>query len=74
VEDDSYRMVWDPGIIFSFSLEQSMEHKVMMELLENKQSLEGRICQVPIFWFFCFVLEGTFVACQWRKRCKKGVI
>jgi hypothetical protein len=37
------RSVWDPGIIFSFSLAQSMERQVVMALLEDKQSREGRI-------------------------------
>jgi hypothetical protein len=36
------RSVWDPGIISSFSLAQSMECQVVMALLEDKQSREGR--------------------------------
>jgi hypothetical protein len=32
----SYRVVWDPGIIFSFNLDQLMECQVMMALLEDK--------------------------------------
>jgi hypothetical protein len=37
------RSVWDLGIIFSFSLAQSMECQVVMALLKDKQSQEGRI-------------------------------
>lgn len=36
------RSIWDPVIIFSFILAQSMEHQVVMALLEDKQSREGR--------------------------------
>jgi hypothetical protein len=39
------RMVWDPGIIFRQI--QSMEHQIMITLLEEKQSWGGRICNVP---------------------------
>jgi hypothetical protein len=39
----SYWVVWDPGIIFSFSLDQSMEHHVVMTLLEENNLWEGRI-------------------------------
>jgi hypothetical protein len=34
----------------------------------------GDFTHVPIFGFPHFVVEGTFMACQWRKRSKKGVI
>jgi hypothetical protein len=65
-------MVWDPGIIFSFSLEQSMEHQVMMALLEDKQSLGREDLSCPHFWVPLFCSRRDFVACQWRKKCKKG--
>jgi hypothetical protein len=45
----SYRVVWDPGIIFSFILDQSMEHQVMMALLEDKQSLRREDLSCPHF-------------------------
>jgi hypothetical protein len=64
----SYRVVWDPGIIFSFSLDQPMEHQVMMALLEDKQYLGREDLSCPHFWVPCFVVEGTLVACQWRNK------
>jgi hypothetical protein len=45
----SSRLVWDPGIIFSFSLVQPVERQVVMALLEDKQSLGREDCNVPIF-------------------------
>jgi hypothetical protein len=52
------RVVWDPGIIFSFSLVQSMGHLVVMVLLEDKKSLGREDCDVPIFGFPYFAVGG----------------
>jgi len=51
----SSMVVWDPGIIFIFSLDQLMEHQVMMALLKYMQYLgrEGSSCLyfwVPLFF------------------------
>jgi hypothetical protein len=45
----SSKVVWDPDIIVSFSLAQSMESQVVMAFLEDKQSLEMKEYNVPIF-------------------------
>jgi hypothetical protein len=51
----SCRVVWDPGIIFSFSLVQLMERQVVMALLEDKKSLGREDFSCPHFWvpLFC---------------------
>jgi hypothetical protein len=56
----SSKLVWDPGIIFSFSLVQSMERQVVMALLEDKQSLGREDCNVPIFGFPCSAVGDDF--------------
>jgi hypothetical protein len=43
------RMIWDPSIIFSFSLEPSMEHQVMMAFLEDKKYLGREDFSCPHF-------------------------
>jgi hypothetical protein len=57
-----YKVVWHPGIIFSFSLDQSMECYVMMALLEDKQSLGREDLSCPHFWVPLLV-EGTSMVC-----------
>jgi hypothetical protein len=57
-----FKLVWDPCIIFSFSLVQLMEHQVMMALLEDKQSLGREHCNVPIFGFPCFTVGGDLMS------------
>jgi hypothetical protein len=59
----SYMVVWDPGIIFSFILDQSMEHQVMMALLEEKKYLGREDLSCPHSWVSPFVVEGTSVVC-----------
>jgi hypothetical protein len=67
----SSRVVWDPGIIFSFSLAQSMERQVVMALLEDKQSLGREDCNVPILGFPCSTIRGNLVSlCQPGHRSK----
>jgi len=46
--------------------------KITHEDPETNLPLEE--CHDPIFGIPHFVVEGTYVACQWRKRNKKGVI
>jgi hypothetical protein len=56
----SSRLVWDPGIILNFSLVQLVDHKVVMALLEDKQSLGREDCNVPIFGFSCSASGDEF--------------
>jgi hypothetical protein len=55
----SSRWVWDPGIMFSFSWVQLAECQVLMELLEDKQSLGREDCHVPIFGFPYYAVRVT---------------
>jgi hypothetical protein len=50
----SYRVVWDPSIIFSFNMDQSMEHRVMMEFLEDKKYLGREDLSCPNYWVSSF--------------------
>jgi hypothetical protein len=53
-------VVWDLGIIFSFSLDQSMEHQVMMELIEDKKYLGREDFSCPHFGVFPFCSRRDF--------------
>jgi hypothetical protein len=64
----SYRVVWDPGIIFSFSLDQSMEHQVMMALLEDKKSLGREDFSCPHFWVSLFCSGRDFCGLSLKKK------
>jgi hypothetical protein len=65
----SFRLVWDPGIILSFSLVQLVDHRVVMALLEDKQSLGREDCNVPIFGFLCSAVGDVFMGlCQLDQR------
>jgi hypothetical protein len=63
-------VVWDPGIIFSFILDESMEHQVMMALLEGMQYLGREDCSYPHFWVSPFCSRRDF---RGLSREKKGV-
>jgi hypothetical protein len=56
----SFRLVWDPGIIISFSLVQLMECQVMMALIEDKQSLGREDLSCPHFWVPLFYSGNDF--------------
>jgi hypothetical protein len=67
----SSKVVWDPSIIFSFSMVQLMEHQVVVALLEDKQSLGREDCNVPIFGFPCSTVRGDLVSlCHPGQRSK----
>jgi hypothetical protein len=55
----SSRLVWDPRIILSFILVQLIDHRVVMEFLEDNKSLGREDCNVPIFGFLALQLEMT---------------
>jgi hypothetical protein len=55
----SFRLVWDPGISFSFILVQLVDRMVEVELLEEKQSLGREDCNFPIFGFPYYVVRFT---------------
>jgi hypothetical protein len=59
----SSKMVWDSGIILNFSLVQLVDRKVIMALLEDKQSLGREDCNVPIFGFSCSASGDDFRGC-----------
>jgi hypothetical protein len=64
-------VVWDLGIIFSFSLVQSMERQVVMALLEDKQYLGREDCNVPILGFPYSTVRGDLVSlCHPGQRSK----
>jgi hypothetical protein len=64
-----FRLVWDPGIILSFNLVQFVDHRVVMALLEEKQSLGREDCNVPIFGFPCSVVGDDLMGlCQLDQR------
>jgi hypothetical protein len=54
----SLMVVWDPGIILSFNMVQSMGRLVVMVLLEENQYLGREDCDVPIFGFLCCEVGG----------------
>jgi hypothetical protein len=71
----SSRVVWNPGIIFSFSLVQLMEHQFVMTLLEDKQSLGREDCNVLIGGFLCFAVGGDLMSlCQLDQMGKMRLI
>ena len=55
----SSRLVWDPRIILNFNLVQLVDRKVVMALLEDKQSLGREDCNVPIFGFPYYATRVT---------------
>jgi hypothetical protein len=55
---ESPTVVWNPSIIFSFSLAQSMGHLVVMVLREDKKYLGMEDYDAPIFGFPCLVVGG----------------
>jgi hypothetical protein len=57
----SFRLVWDPGIILSFGLVQLVDHRVVMALFEDNQSLGREDCNVPIFGFPCSAIGDDFM-------------
>jgi hypothetical protein len=60
----SFRLVWDPGIILSFSLIHLVDYRVVMELLEDKQSLGMEDCNVPIFGFPYSAVVDDVTSCS----------
>jgi hypothetical protein len=67
----SFRLVWDPGIIIIFCLVQPVDHRVVMEFLEDKQSLGMKDFNVPIFQFPYLVVRGDFMSlCKHDERSK----
>jgi hypothetical protein len=56
----SSRLVWDLGIILNFSLVQLVDRRVVMALLEDKQSLVREDCNIPIFGFSDFAIGDEF--------------
>jgi hypothetical protein len=61
----SFRLVWDPRITLNFGLVQPIDHRVVMALLEDKQSLGREDCNVPIFGFPLLAVRGDFMSlCQ----------
>jgi hypothetical protein len=58
----SFRMVWDPGIIISFSWVQLVVPMGVMALLEDKQSLGREDLSCPHFWIPLFDSGNDFVA------------
>jgi hypothetical protein len=61
----SFKLVWDPGIILSFSLVQLVDHMVVMALFEDKQYLGREDCNVPIFGFpYSTVVDDLMCLCQ----------
>jgi hypothetical protein len=46
-----FRLVWDPLITLGFILVQVVDHRVVMEFLEDRKSLGREDCNVPIFGF-----------------------
>jgi hypothetical protein len=57
----SFRLVWDPGIILSFSLGQIFYHRTVMALLEGKQYFGREDCNVPIFGFLFSTVGYVFL-------------
>jgi hypothetical protein len=52
-----------------------MEHKDMMELLEDKKYLEREVCNDPIFGFLYFVVRGDLMGlCQPNQTGKLRLI
>jgi hypothetical protein len=68
----SYRVVWDPLIIFSFNVDQSMEHQVMMAFLEDKQSLGREDLPCPHFWVSPFCSRKDLCGLSMKKKGVKG--
>jgi hypothetical protein len=61
----SFRLVWDPGITLSLSLVRLIDHRVLMEFLEDKKTLGKEDCNVPIFGFHCLAVKGDLMSlCQ----------
>lgn len=61
----SSRLVWDPSVIFNFSLVQFVECQSMITLLEDKQSLGREHCNAPIFGFpYSAVGDDLWGLCQ----------
>jgi hypothetical protein len=70
----SFRLVWDPGITLSFSLVQLVDHRILMALLEDKQTLGREDCNVPIFGFPCLAVRGDLMSlCQLDQRSKMRI-
>jgi hypothetical protein len=68
-----YKVIWDLGIIFSFSLDQSMERQVMMALLEDKKSLGSEDLPCPHFCVPMFCSRRDFCGLSVeKKRVKRG--
>jgi hypothetical protein len=40
--------------------------------IPSSAKITRRAVSCPHFWVPYFVVEGTFMACQWRKMSKKG--
>jgi hypothetical protein len=65
----SFRLVWDPRIIISFSLVQLVVPMGVMALLEDKQSLGREDCHVPICGLPCYTVGDDFWGlCQLGQR------
>jgi hypothetical protein len=70
----SFRLAWYLGIIISFSLVQPVDHRVVMELLEDKQSLGMKEFNVPIFQFPFLAVRGDFMSlCKHDERSKMRI-
>lgn len=70
----SFRLVWDPGIIISFSLVQFVVPMGVMALLEEMQSLGRENYHVPIFGFPCFSVRDGFRDLSVKKKGVRGFI
>jgi len=65
----SSKLVWDPGIILSFSLVHPVDRKVVMALLDDKKYLGREECNVPICGFSFSTIEDDFLGfCQFNQR------
>jgi hypothetical protein len=64
----SYRVVWQLGIVFSFSMDHLMEHQVMMELLEEKQYLGREYLSCTHFWVPLFYIRRDLCGLSVEKK------
>ena len=69
----SFRLVWDPGITLNFNLVQLVDHRVVMALFEDKQSLGRKDYNLTIFGFPYPTVKGDLMSlCQpdWRSKMR----
>jgi hypothetical protein len=67
-------LVWDPRITLSFILVHLVDHRILMEFLEEKKNLGREDCNVPIFGFPYLAVRCDIVSlCQPDQRIKMTI-